>query len=103
MIRPMWVEFPGATDLFGLDDQFMVGTSLLIKPVTAAGQASTNVVLPGEETWYDAETHAAHPSGSLSMETPLGKMPSFFRAGQVVPRRDRPRRNTQLMHHDPFT
>jgi len=103
MIRPMWVEFPASADLFALDDQFMVGSSLLVKPVTAAGQTSTEVVLPGEEAWYDAETHEEHAPGKLTMDTPLGKMPSFFRAGEVVPRRDRPRRNTQLMQKDPYT
>jgi len=103
MIRPMWVEFPEAADLFALDDQFMVGPSLLVKPVTAAGQTTTTVELPGDEVWYDAETHEEHAAGKVAMDTPLSKMPSFFRAGQVVPRRDRPRRNTQLMQKDPYT
>jgi len=103
MIRPMWVEFPNAAELFGMEDQYMVGASLLVKPVTAAGQGTTEVVLPGDEAWYDAETHQEYAPGKLAIDTPLGKMPSFFRAGQVIPRRDRPRRNTALMAHDPFT
>jgi len=103
MIRPLWVEFPSSLDLFAIDDQFMVGTSLLIKPVTSAGQTTTEVILPGDEAWYDAETHEEYASGKIAMSTPLGKMPSFFRAGQIVPRRDRPRRNTILMQQDPFT
>jgi len=104
MIRPLWVEFPdGESDLFGVDDQFMVGSSIMVKPVTSAGQTTTEVILPGEETWYDAETHAPQVAGRVSIDTPLGKMPTFFRAGQIVPRRDRPRRNTVLMQHDPFT
>lgn len=103
MIRPLWVEFPSSLDLFAIDDQFMVGSSLLVKPVTSAGQSTTEVVLPGEEAWYDAETHEEYASGKITMSTPLGKMPSFFRAGQIVPRRDRPRRNAILMQQDPFT
>lgn len=103
MIRPMWVEFPTSTELFAMDDQFLVGSSILVKPVTAAGQSTTEVVLPGEEMWFDAETHQEFAPGKVSIETPLSKMPAFFRAGQVVPRRDRPRRNTALMAKDPYT
>jgi len=103
IVRPMWVEFPDSTDLFALDDQFMVGSSILIKPVTAPGQTTTQVVLPGTEAWFDAETHEEVAPGTQSIPTPLSKMPSFFRAGQVVPRRDRPRRNTALMANDPYT
>jgi len=102
IIRPMWMEFDQA-DMFAIEDQFMVGSSLLIKPVAAEGQWTTQVLLPGTEMWYDAETHEEHASGTASIPTPLGKMPSFFRAGEVIPRRDRPRRNTQLMLRDPYT
>jgi len=102
MIRPMWVEFD-EPDLFGIEDQYMVGSSILVKPVTAAGQTTTEVVLPGDEVWYDAETHQEQASGRISVPTPIGKMPLFFRAGQVIPRRDRPRRNTVLMANDPYT
>merc|ERR1711935_743914 len=102
-VRPLWVEFPDQMDLFAIDDQFMVGSSVLVKPVTAAGQTSTEVVLPGTEVWFDAESHQEYQPGRVSVETPLGKMPTFFRAGEIVPRRDRPRRNTSLMQKDPFT
>lgn len=103
MIRPMWVEFPDSPELFATDDQFMVGSSLLVKPVTAPGQHKTEVILPGVEAWFDAETHQSISPGRVQIDTPLGKMPLFFRAGQVVPRRDRPRRNSALMMKDPFT
>lgn len=103
IIRPMWVEFPDAAELFSTDDQYMVGASVLVKPVVSAGQSSTEVVLPGQEVWFDAETHQEYAPGKVSMDTPLSKMPTFFRAGQVVPRRDRPRRNTALMAKDPYT
>jgi len=103
MIRPMWVEFPDSPELFATEDQFMVGSSLLVKPVTSPGQHKTEVILPGEEAWFDAETHQSISPGRVQIDTPLGKMPLFFRAGQVVPRRDRPRRNSALMMKDPFT
>jgi len=103
MIRPMWVEFPEDTSLFGVEDQYMVGSGVLVKPVTAAGQSTTEVLLPGSETWFDAESYEAHSAGKVSVPTPLAKMPLFYRAGEVIPRRDRPRRNTALMAKDPFT
>lgn len=104
IIRPMWVEYPTIEEVFAMDDQYMVGSSILVKPVTAAGQMTTEVYLPGPEAWYDAETHEQYSGGArVSIDTPLGKMPKFFRAGEVIPRKDRPRRNSVLMANDPFT
>jgi alpha 1,3-glucosidase len=37
IVRPMFVEFPADANTFAMDDQFMVGSALLVKPVTDAG------------------------------------------------------------------
>lgn len=51
-MRPLWFEWPTDEQLFGLDDQFMVGSALLVKPIVSAGATSTDVLLPGAEPWY---------------------------------------------------
>jgi hypothetical protein len=33
-MRPLWYEFPDKEELFGVDDEFMLGPGMLIKPVT---------------------------------------------------------------------
>jgi hypothetical protein len=34
IMRPLWYEFPEKEELFGVDDEFMLGPGMLIKPVT---------------------------------------------------------------------
>lgn len=33
-MRPLWYEFPNKDELFGVDDEFMLGPGLLVKPIT---------------------------------------------------------------------
>ncbi|KAJ9049305.1 hypothetical protein DSO57_1025904 [Entomophthora muscae] len=42
----MFVEFPEDELCFGMDAQYMVGSGLLVSPVTEAGVTETKVYLP---------------------------------------------------------
>ena len=46
---PLWVEFPGDKNVFGIDDQHLVGSSIMIKPITDQGATSIDVVFPGKD------------------------------------------------------
>jgi alpha 1,3-glucosidase len=41
-------EFPNDEKTFAMDDQYMLGSSLVIKPVVAAGQISVDIYLGKE-------------------------------------------------------
>lgn len=53
-MRPMIVEFPNDMSFLKVDDQWMVSSSLLFKPITSAGQINSNVLLPKEAVimWF---------------------------------------------------
>jgi len=103
IMRALWFEWPDDEKLFALEDQFMVGSAILVKPIVTPLTTSTTVVLPGVEPWYDGHTHLEIAPGSHQAAAPLGVIPFFFRGGSIIPRRDRPRRNSALMQKDPFT
>ena len=44
---PLWAEFPTESNLFGIDDQHLVGPSIMIKPIASPGATSVDVVFPG--------------------------------------------------------
>jgi alpha 1,3-glucosidase len=46
VMRPMMYEFPGDEHVLRMDDQYMLGDGLLIKPVGYEGLASVDVYLP---------------------------------------------------------
>ena len=50
------------------------------------------------------QTHEAiKKSGYQTVQAPLEKIPAYYRAGSIVPRRERVRRSSRSMKLDPFT
>ena len=45
---PLWANFPSDKNVFTMDDQYMVGNALLVKPVTESGITSMDIYFPGE-------------------------------------------------------
>lgn len=107
VMRPLFVEFPQDESAFAVDDAWMLGGALLVKPVTAAGKTSADVYFPGNGVWYDARSleavRAAKGPKQLTVPAPLDAIPVFQRGGSVVPRRMRLRRSAMLMRSDPIT
>lgn len=105
VLRPHFVEFPNDPDGFGLDDQFFVGGSgLLAKPVVHEGISSVRIYLPDDEPHYDYRSHRVYRGkGHHAVPAPLDTVPLLMRGGHVVPRKDRHRRSSGLMQHDPYT
>jgi alpha 1,3-glucosidase len=46
VMRPMVLEFPDDELVFGIDDQFMLGSFLLIKPVVKPAQTTVQLYCP---------------------------------------------------------
>lgn len=107
VMRPLFMEFSDDSTTFKMDDQWMVGSALLVKPVTDKATTEVNVYLPGSDNWYDLHTLAAVPANTPGTFTrypaPLGVIPVFVRPGTVLPRKMRLRRSSKLMFYDPYT
>lgn len=84
VMRPLWLEFPHDDRSYGVEDQFMLGPSLLVCPVLAEGQRFRKLYLP-TGGWWDVEDGALHHGPKdLIVEAPLDKLPLFQRAGSIV-------------------
>ncbi|XP_065920024.1 neutral alpha-glucosidase AB-like [Dysidea avara] len=105
VVRPLWVEYPKDQNTYPMEDQFLLGNSLLVKPVTEQHTSSVNVYMPGTNAvWYDVQTYEAYPGYRwASIATPLSKIPVFQRGGSIVPKKMRVRRASSLMVNDPYT
>ena len=88
MIRAMMTAFPESPELYTADDQYMLGDSLLVKPVTRAladGGDMAEVLLP-DGGWYDWFTGEYIRGGQcVRIATPLDRFPLFVRAGGILP------------------
>lgn len=118
VMRPMFYEWPGEKDvgLAAADDQFLVGSSLLVAPALYPSADPSglglkrSVWLPsgGGERWFDSvsgveERAAAAPSRATEVVLTDERAPAWLRGGSVVPLRERPRRSTAAARRDPLT
>ncbi|XP_065942611.1 neutral alpha-glucosidase AB isoform X2 [Magallana gigas] len=105
VMSPLWVTYPEDKSTFEMDDEYLLGSSLLVKPITEQGSVGTSVYFPGkDEVWYDIDTYQSYAgSQNTYVNAPLDKIPVFQRGGSIVPRKMRVRRSSSLMASDPFT
>jgi len=103
-MRPMWFEFPGDEKAFRTQDQHLVGPALLVHPVTDQGAKSVTVYFPAG-TWFDFYNYHVYHSSGQSEEIAVGEdtIPVFQRGGTIIPTKQRIRRASSLMKHDPYT
>lgn len=104
VMRPLWVEFPAEESIFNEEGSFMIGDSLLARPITKPDVKSIQLYLPGTQPWYDL-LNGKQYNGSEThfITTPLERIPVFVKGGSIVPMWSRVRRSTQKMLYDPYT
>ncbi|KAJ4346927.1 glucosidase II [Didymosphaeria variabile] len=105
IVRPNFYVHPEDERGFAIDDQLYIGsTGLLAKPVTKEGATSVDVYLADDQPYYDFFDYTLYQgSGTHTVPAPLEKIPLLMQGGNIIPRRDRPRRSSGLMKFDPFT
>lgn len=84
VLRPMNLAFEDPA-LDGLDDQYMVGPSLLHAPILSAGGSRRGVVLPGSSRWWDARTGDWVRPGHHDIRVGRDATPLYVRHGSIVP------------------
>ncbi|XP_036300975.1 neutral alpha-glucosidase C isoform X2 [Pipistrellus kuhlii] len=104
IMRPLWVEFPDEIETFGVEDEYMLGSALLVHPVTEPKATVVDVFLPGSnEVWYDSKTFASW-EGACTVKIPvaLDTIPVFQRGGSVVPIKTTIGKSTGWMTDSPY-
>jgi len=85
VFRPLVLNFQNDESTYNLDDQFMVGSDLLVAPVLKSGLTRRLVYLP-EGIWYDYWTRKRYTGGTMiQFEAPLETVPLFVRGGASIP------------------
>jgi len=110
VMRTMWMQYPQTESLYSVDDQFVIGSDILVKPVTAPGVTDLVIKFPGDNIWYDAESLVVvsrrGKDGSIQeiiVPSDIDTIPVFQRGGSIIPRKLRLRRSSHTMYRDPYT
>ncbi len=106
MMRPLVMDFANDKKARKLNDEYMFGHALLVKPVTDPlytwkdekkrgheiypdihkASAPLSVYLPEGASWYDFFTGIKYEGGkNILRPTPITDLPVFVRAGSIIP------------------
>jgi alpha-glucosidase len=85
LMRPVFLEYPQASEFYGDNRDFLFGRDFFVAPVTTDMVDAEEVSLPPGE-WYDFWTNAKLSSTEkITLHPRLDEMPLFVRAGAIVP------------------
>ncbi|MCC5846451.1 MAG: DUF5110 domain-containing protein [Verrucomicrobia bacterium] len=85
-IRPLLLEFPDDARARAVADHFLLGSGLMVCPVTQPGITRRKVYLPAGQAWYDFWTGECHEGGqTIEAEAPIERLPLFVPAGTILP------------------
>ena len=85
LFRPLLLNYQDDESTYNLDDEFMVGTDLLVAPIVKPDVTTRLVYLP-KGTWYDYWTNKKYSGGTMvKVDAPLETVPMFVRGGAIIP------------------
>lgn len=84
-VRALVFDFEEEMQTRSVDDEYMLGDSLLVAPMTLADGTCRSVCLPAG-TWYDFWDHTAYEGGTTyQIEADYDKIPVFVKDGSILP------------------
>ena len=88
IMRPMWLAYGTDKWYSGIEDQYVLGRSLLVAPVYTKAATARKVALP-EGTWYGLFDGKTYKGGThVVIDALLDAMPVLVPAGGIIPMGD---------------
>ena len=85
IFRPLLLNYQNDANTLDIDDEFMVGSDLLVAPILKPGSTGRLVYLPAG-TWFDYWTGQQLAGGRMiRAEAPLETVPLYVRGGAIIP------------------
>lgn len=94
IMQPLFFEFPADTKAADITDEFMLGPSLLVCPITMPMDNTQTgihrnirtVYLPAGSGWYDFKTGRRYEGGqSIQVSIEIDSIPLYVREGAILP------------------
>jgi alpha-D-xyloside xylohydrolase len=86
MMRGLVMDFEKDTAVYDIADEYMLGPSLLVAPVTQYKARERQVYLPAGQGWYDLYTGAYLEGGQhVTTDAPYQRMPVCVKEGSILP------------------
>lgn len=86
ILRGLAMDFSADSATYNINDQFMLGPSLLVNPVTVKGVDNRPVYLPKGSSWYDLYQGKSYQGNQhITAAAPYERIPVFVKAGTILP------------------
>lgn len=86
LMRSLIMDFPHDRQVASVNDQFLLGSALLVNPVYKYQSRSREVYLPGGSDWYDFYTGEKYSgSQTIIIDAPYEKIPVLVKSGSIIP------------------
>lgn len=96
IMRPLVFEYPKDKNVYGLKDEFLFGSELLVAPVCKEEQNRRQVYLP-KGKWYDYDYGYEYKGGrSYDIYAPQNRIPVFVKSGAIIPMTEQIYNTSQL-------
>lgn len=92
--RPLWMNFPQDPAAVTIDNQFMLGPSIMVSPVLTQGAKSVQAYFP-QALWYPVDLSTGVVSytpldfqtgpATVTLDTPLTETNVHVRGGSIIP------------------
>ncbi len=85
VMRPLVLNYPDDHETRNLNDEYMIGTNILVAPIVNQGSTKRLVYLPAGE-WVDFWNHAEYAGRQYIMaDAPIEKLPLFIKKNTILP------------------
>jgi alpha-glucosidase (family GH31 glycosyl hydrolase) len=86
VIRPLFHEYRTDVKTFDIYLQFLIGSNIMITPVTDEGVQHIQIYIPSSE-WYSYYTgnQIIVSKEFINISSPLDTIPIFLRSGSIIP------------------
>ncbi len=84
MMRAMMLEYPHDRVARDIDDQFFLGSDILVAPVMTPDTDERRVYLP-DDGWWDLWSGERMNAGWATVPAPLERIPVYVRGGACIP------------------
>jgi alpha-glucosidase len=86
LIRPLLFNYQKDKRTYEINDEFMVGDSILVAPILSQGETRRMVYLPEGNNWFDYWTGQEYAGGEYIIKiAPLDVCPIFIKSGAIIP------------------
>lgn len=85
VMRPLVLHYPQDPNVRNLNNEFLVGESILVAPVLEQGATKRMVYMPAG-TWYDLETgERVEGEQFILRDAPIDVCPMYIKGGSIIP------------------